>query len=108
MKSVQANLLGNRYLHVSALLLVAVATLAAAVDYPASLAPLLLNGFLAGLLVRSLLSNRTSFFSFFLLAFLILGCWAKLVLHFILGTQFIEPIGPSIIRRRHGIQPCWP
>lgn len=93
MKSVQANLLGNRYLHVSALLLVAVATLAAAVDYPASLAPLLLNGFLAGLLVRSLLSNRTSFFSFFLLAFLILGCWAKLVLHFILGTQFIEPIG---------------
>ncbi|MDD2115549.1 hypothetical protein NP554_27530 [Pseudomonas asiatica] len=69
------------------------ATLAAAVDYPASLAPLLLNGFLAGLLVRSLLSNRTSFFSFFLLAFLILGCWAKLVLHFILGTQFIEPIG---------------
>lgn len=93
MKSVQAHLLGNRYLHVSALLLVAVATLAAAVDYPASLAPLLLNGFLAGLLVRSLLSNRTSFFSFFLLAFLILGCWAKLVLHFILGTQFIEPIG---------------
>ncbi|MFB4402536.1 hypothetical protein [Pseudomonas inefficax] len=69
------------------------ATLAAAVDYPASLPPLLLNGFLAGLLVRSLLSNRTSFFSFFLLAFLILGCWAKLVLHFILGTQFIEPIG---------------
>ncbi|MEN5226379.1 MULTISPECIES: hypothetical protein [Pseudomonas] len=93
MKSVQANLLGNRFLHVSALLLVAVATLAAAVDYPASLAPLLLNGFLAGLLVRSLLSNRTSFYSFFLLAFLILGCWAKLVLHFILGTQFIEPIG---------------
>ncbi|MEO9241493.1 hypothetical protein [Pseudomonas inefficax] len=93
MKSVQAHLLGNRYLHVSALLLVAVATLAAAVDYPASLAPLLLNGFLAGLLIRSLLSNRTSFFSFFLLAFLILGCWAKLVLHFILGTQFIEPIG---------------
>jgi hypothetical protein len=93
MKSVQAHLLGNRYLHVSALLLVAVATLAAAVDYPASLPPLLLNGFLAGLLVRSLLSNRTSFFSFFLLAFLILGCWAKLVLHFILGTQFIEPIG---------------
>ncbi|MEE1904735.1 hypothetical protein V0R39_19535 [Pseudomonas inefficax] len=93
MKSDQAHLLGNRYLHVSALLLVAVATLAAAVDYPASLAPLLLNGFLAGLLVRSLLSNRTSFFSFFLLAFLILGCWAKLVLHFILGTQFIEPIG---------------
>ena len=93
MKSVQAHLLGNRYLHVSALLVVAVATLAAAVDYPASLALLLLNGLLAGLLVRSLLSNRTSFFSFFLLAFLILGCWAKLVLHFILGTQFIEPIG---------------
>lgn len=93
MKSVQAHLLGNRYLHVNALLLVAVATLAAAVHYPASLAPLLLNGVLAGLLVRSVLSNRTSFFSFFLLTFLILGCWAKLVLHFILGTRFIEPIG---------------
>lgn len=90
---VQAHLLDNRYLHVSALLLIATATLAAAVHYPGSLTPLLLNGVLAGLLVRSVLSNRTSFFSFFLLAFLILGCWAKLVFHFIFATQFIEPIG---------------
>lgn len=92
-QTVQAHLLSNRYLQATALLVVAVATLAATVHYPASLPPLLLNGILAGLLVRSVLNNRNSFFSFFLLAFLILGCWAKLVLHFILDTQFIEPIG---------------
>lgn len=92
-QTVHGHLLGNHYLQASAMLVVAVATLAAAVHYPASLPPLLLNGVLTGLLVRSVLNNRTSFFSFFLLAFLILGCWAKLVLHFILGTQFIEPIG---------------
>jgi len=92
-QTVQAHLLGNRYLQATALLVVAVATLAAAAHYPASLPPLLLNGILSGLLVRSVLNNRSSFFSFFLLAFLILGCWAKLVLHFILETQFIEPIG---------------
>ncbi|MFK2914474.1 hypothetical protein [Pseudomonas sp. 3HC3] len=92
-QTVQAHLLSNRYLQATALLVVAVATLAATLHYPASLPPLLLNGILAGLLVRSVLNNRNSFFSFFLLAFLILGCWAKLVLHFILDTQFIEPIG---------------
>ena len=92
-QTVHGHLLGNHYLQATAMLVVAVATLAAAVHYPASLPPLLLNGVLTGLLVRSVLKNRTSFFSFFLLAFLILGCWAKLVLHFILGTQFIEPIG---------------
>ncbi|MGY4523571.1 hypothetical protein [Pseudomonas sp. TE21394] len=90
---VQAHPLDNRYLQASALLLIAMATLAAAASYPASLTPLLLNGVLAGLLVRSVLTNRTSFFSLFLLTFLILGCWAKLVLHFIFATQFIEPIG---------------
>ncbi|GLO14107.1 hypothetical protein PPUJ20028_26890 [Pseudomonas putida] len=92
-QTVHGHLLGNHYLHATAMLVVAVATLAAAVHYPASLPLLLLNGLLTGLLVRSVLNNRSSFFSFFLLAFLILGCWAKLVLHFILGTQFIEPIG---------------
>lgn len=92
-QAVQGHLLGNRYLQATAMMVVAIATVAAALNYPASLLPLLLNGALAALLVRSVLNNRTSFFSFFLLAFLILGCWAKLVLHFILDTQFIEPIG---------------
>lgn len=92
-QTVQAHLLGNRWLQATAMLVVAVATFAAATHYQASVPLLLLNGVLTGLLVRSVLNNRTSFFSFFLLAFLILGCWAKLVLHFILGTQFIEPIG---------------
>lgn len=90
---VQGHLLGNRYLQLVAILLVAVATLAAAFSYPGALAPFLINGCLAALLVRNALNNRSSFFSFFLIVFLILGCWAKLVLHFILDTQFIEPIG---------------
>lgn len=90
---VQGHLLGNRYLQLVAILLVAVATLAAAFSYPGALAPFLINGCLAALLVRNVLNNRSSFFSFFLIVFLILGCWAKLVLHFILDTQFIEPIG---------------
>ncbi|MGT3070946.1 hypothetical protein [Pseudomonas putida] len=92
-QTVHPHLLGNRYLQATAMLVVAVATFAAAVQYQAPVPPLLVNGVLTALLVRSMLNNRTSFFSFFLLAFLILGCWAKLVLHFILGTQFIEPIG---------------
>ncbi|MFJ3076110.1 MULTISPECIES: hypothetical protein [Pseudomonas] len=88
-----SHLLGSRPVQFIAIVVVVVATLAAAVNYPGALGPLLLNGVLTTLLVRTVLTNRSSFFSFFLLAFLILGCWAKLVLHFILGTQFIEPIG---------------
>ena len=85
--------MGNRYLQAGAVIVVLIATLGAAFNYPASVLPLLINGVLAALLVRNVMNNHTSFFSFFLLAFLVLGCWAKLILHFILDTQFIEPIG---------------
>ncbi len=85
--------LDNRTLQRIALAIVLLATLIASFSYPGNKLMLVIFGVLSALMVRATLANRTSMFSFFLFAFLILGCWAKFVIHFILDTEFIEPIG---------------
>ena len=39
------------------------------------------------------LLGRPSFFTLFLVSFLCLGFWLKVVTHFLFGTAFIEPVG---------------
>lgn len=85
--------LGKKTVRIPVLALMMVLTILAAFFYPGSKVLFLVYGLLATTMVRVILTNRSSFFVFFLFAFLTLGCWAKLVVHFLLDTDFIEPIG---------------
>lgn len=84
---------GNRYLQMAAVVSVVLLTLAATVNYPGSKSLLLLFGVLAAAMTKAIFDCHGRFFTFFLFAFLTLGCWAKLVLHFLFDTKFIEPTG---------------
>lgn len=85
--------LGSKTLQYAAILAVLILTVVASFYYRGTQSLLLVYGVLTALSVRAILTNRHSYFVFFLFSFLTLGCWGKLVLHLLFDTTFIEPTG---------------
>ncbi len=85
--------LGSKILQYAAILAVLILTVGASFYYKGTQSLLLVYGVLTALAVRAILTNRHSYFVFFLFSFLTLGCWGKLVLHLLFDTTFIEPTG---------------
>jgi hypothetical protein len=75
------------------ILVMSLLSLWAVSEYPGSSAIFILYSAIAIALAWVTLRNPISFFALFFVGFLTLGCWAKLVFHFILSNHFVEPIG---------------
>jgi hypothetical protein len=66
----------------------------AAFYYPGTIALFAIYCTLSIAITYATITNRPkSYFIFFLFSFLTLGCWAKITLHLLTGSNFIEPIG---------------
>lgn len=75
------------------LILPPILTVLASVFYTGSKVLFIIYGLLASVMVFSLYKKRNGYFSLFFLSFLILGCWLKVILHFLFYINFIEPTG---------------
>lgn len=85
--------LGSKILQYAAILAILALTVVASFYYKGTQSLLLVYGILTALAARAILTNRHSYFVFFLFSFLTLGCWGKLILHLLFDTTFIEPTG---------------
>lgn len=83
----------RRWVSVTLTVLMATLSLWAISSYPGSPAWFTIYCVVAIALVGRMLTRPAGFFALFFVAFLTLGCWAKLVFHFILANRMVEPIG---------------
>lgn len=84
----------NRWTSSVLMIIMAVLSAWAATTYPGSLSLFTLFCATSMALVWLMLVRPSGFFILFFVSFLTLGCWAKLVFHFIIGNRLVEPIGP--------------